>query len=429
MGLGAITKIYLLGTIAISELVVFFAAPILFVLDYGDLRRDGFMPMLGMVLLVIVSMLASSWYNDTPFPYIVKSFAVLYSIGAHLIVFHRLLKDNYYSLGWYLLGAVISSVITIFYFNPTAMVTEEGMSYVDDQDIESVLSGPLFWATKIVPFILLPVSATYLKIPLAYSLLAPIIATFMMMTTSVSGRSASLSVLLAGLMMLVGRKSRMRMSNIGKRFFLLCAALVTFALIGKAAYKYAALHDFLGEASRIKYENQTQSGDSILKLLMSGRKEFFAAIPAAMDKPILGHGPFALDVKGYWENFFSKYGDYDDLQRYYSLLLQNRGLPQIPTHSYIMGFWVHYGIGGLLFWLFVAVLLVQHIRKYTGVVPQWYGYLAISIANFMWALFFSPFNQRSGFAMMVCCILFARAIGQGRLQLPYEMEMEARKYD
>ncbi|MBE6381542.1 MAG: hypothetical protein E7049_00830 [Lentisphaerae bacterium] len=423
------TKIYFLGTISLSELGAFLIAPIVFILNYKKIRDDGFLPFIWMVAIVMVSMFISSWYNSTAFPYVVKSFAVLYSIFAHIVVFHKLLRDNYSAHGWYLLGVAISSVISIFYFNPTAMVSESGMSYIGEVEAEDIVAGPLFWVSKIVPWFTLPISAIYLKMPLLYSIMMPLIATAVMVSTSVSGRSASLSILLACALICLGRKSRHSMSAIGRHFVKLMILLVLVVVAGATAYKYTAAHGFLGEDARLKYEGQTRHSSSILSLLMSGRKEFFAAIPAVVDKPIVGHGPFARDTEGYWERFLSTYGDIEDLQGYYFMLKNNLGIPIIPTHSHIMGFWVFYGIGGLLFWIYVGILIYQHIKKFTSAVPQWYGFLAIQISNFIWALFFSPFGSRGTFTFMMCCILFSRAIGQGRLQLPYEMEMEARKYD
>lgn len=431
MGLGSSTKIYLLGTIAIAEVAAFLLAPFIFCADYGLLKRDRFLPFIVMIFVLGASMLLSSFCNHTATPFVIKSAAIFYSIFAHLVVFHRLMRDNYYGLGWFLLGVAVSGIITIFYFNPTARVTEQGMAYVGDAEVEEIVQGPLFWANKIVPFVLLPITALYLKTPTPYSILAPFSSPILIMRGSVSGRSASLSILLACAMILVGRKSRKTMALIGRYFFVFLALAAVMAIVGKMAYKYAALNNYLGDQARIKYENQTKGGESLLKLLMTGRKEFFAAIPAALEKPIIGHGPFARDENGYWERFLSKYGEIEDLQAYYYMVKKygSARVLQIPTHSYIMGFWVHYGIGGLIFWIYVVMLIYRHLRKYANAVPQWYGYFAFSIANFAWALFFSPFSGRATFSMMICCLLFARAIGNGQLRLPIDMEMEARRND
>ena len=70
-----------------------------------------------------------------------------------------------------------------------------------------------------------------------------------------------------------------------------------------------------------------------------------------------------------------------------------------------------------------------HMKKYVAAIPQWYGYFALSFTNYAWDIFFSTFAGRETLACFVTCLFFARAVGKGLLPLPYEMEMEARKYE
>ena len=64
-----------------------------------------------------------------------------------------------------------------------------------------------------------------------------------------------------------------------------------------------------------------------------------------------------------------------------------------------------------------------------AVIPQWFGYFAMSIPLFLWDLFFSPLVGRNILDCFFVCLFFAKGIGQGRLALPYAMEREARKYE
>ena len=161
--------------------------------------------------------------------------------------------------------------------------------------------------------------------------------------------------------------------------------------------------------------------------------ESFCGLIACVDKPIIGFGPWARDEFGYTAEFLKKYGTYDDFTNYlraqqYSLKM---GLDAhlIPGHAYITQFWLWYGIFGLIFWLYVVFVLVRYLRQDCYAVPQWYMWLAASIPGFLWGVFFSPFSERVGSMVFVVAVLMARAVRQGRQQLPDEMLAEIAKYE
>ena len=99
----------------------------------------------------------------------------------------------------------------------------------------------------------------------------------------------------------------------------------------------------------------------------------------------------------------------------------------IPMNSYIISFWVQYGIVVLCFWIYVMLLVFLYFKRYACAIPQWYGYLCVSTSAFMWDVFFSPFSDRLGVPFMICCILFVKAVYEQRLMMPYEMERAAQK--
>ena len=101
----------------------------------------------------------------------------------------------------------------------------------------------------------------------------------------------------------------------------------------------------------------------------------------------------------------------------------------IPAHSHLIAFWLYYGIIGLVFWIYVLYLIVIYFKRYVDVVPQWFGYLAVSVSAFAWNVFFSPYGGRIVTPLMICLILFTRAIAKGRISLPVAMQIEASKYD
>ncbi len=432
LGLGSLTQIYFLGCVSLSELAIFPIAPILYILKFGELRRLEFTKFINMLFLVVVSLLLSSWYNETAWPFVIKSFAVIYSVWSYFIVLALLFKSNMNGLRWFLIGVFISSIITIFVFNPTAQVSESGFAYVGATEVDEVVGGALFWTEKFKQLIQIPLGGFYYQFPVVAAILTPVIYIIVAISTTVSGRASAVAFIMSGVMILIGQKKRIMMGTIGRHFFLFFFLGIVSLFIIKQSYVFAAKNGILGADAQSKYESQTRRGSGFLTMLMSGRMGFFTAIPAALDRPIIGYGPYAEDKEGYASRFIMEYGDVQDIQEY--LVAEQRAFAvgyrrRIPTHSYIMGAWVHYGIMGLIFYLWVLYLLYQHIKLYSSAIPQLYGYFSMLIPYTLWNIFFSPFNNRWEFAMLMVCIFYARSIGKGLIRLPEEMELEARKYD
>lgn len=432
LGLGSATKIFFLGTIALSEIVIFFIAPCLFLRYWVRMRREGILSFIYMLTFLIAGLFASALWNHAPFTFTLKQFAVFYGFFAYFVVFYCLLHDNFKGLGWFFFGAFISGIITVWAFNPTAEVSSTGFAYVANAETEDIIHGPLFWIGKVRGVGQLPIIAAYLKTPIAYSVITPVLFVAFAMLTTVTGRAQSMCVLIGGVMMLIGRKSRRSMSKISRHFWVLMTAGAITLFCYKIVYSYAAGNGYLGDAARDKYEHQTTRGKGAISMLVAGRTEFFIALTAIVDHPLIGFGPRAEDTKGYTEKFLLKYGTDTDIAGYYYYLLRyaSQGLrTQMPTHSHIMAAWVWCGLPGLLFWLWVLFAMYKHIRYCSAVIPQWYGYFALTIPSALWSIFFNPVSSRHAIPLLMVCMLFAQAIRQGRMSLPYEMEMEARKHD
>ena len=432
LGLGSETKTYIYGCLAFSEFVVFVAAPILLLKQYAQFRKCGLLQPIGMIIGLMIAMLVSSWINDTPIPFVIKSFAVMYGVLSYYIVLSHLLKANPKGLGWFFVGYALSCFITIFAFNPQAIVSVDGSGFIGDAEADDIINGPLFWVQKLKAIWQIPIMGWYLQTPLAYSMTVPIAYTIFLMFTTISGRSASLSALFGVALMFLGRRSRRSMRTVSRHFFLVVFSGLVVALAYKAVYGYAAGNGILGTDAQTKYEGQTKAGHGLLAMLMSGRKEFFMAIPAALDNPIWGYGPHAEDKNEYALRFLFKYGDDLDVAKYQAAVQIARQVGfrmLIPSHSHIMGAWVHYGIFGLIFYCWLLFVIYRHLRKYVHVIPQWYGYFSIWIGVYLWHIFFSSPGSRVMLGMFIATLFVAKAVGDGRVQLPYELEMEARKHD
>ena len=175
LGLGSLTQVYFLGCVSFSELVIFVIAPILYLKKYRMFRQLKFLHFTNMLIGLMISLIVSSWYNNTPYPYVVKAFASIYSVMTYFIVVSYLLKDNFNGLRWLLLGVFVSSLITIVAFNPTAQVSDSCFAYVGATETRDILESQLFWSDKIRQLLQLLVGGFYYQCPFFISVMSPII--------------------------------------------------------------------------------------------------------------------------------------------------------------------------------------------------------------------------------------------------------------
>ena len=432
IGLGGQTQFHFFGSIGVSEFPIYLLAPIVFVQDYNLLRRDGFLPWIWLSILTCVGCLVASFANNINFIFVLKGLATPYSIFAVGVVFHRFIRRDLMSFRWFLIGFFLSGIVCTFVFQPETYTLTQGAIAQGDEAVEMMISHPLYWTSRIAAILQLPVNGWYLNVPHLYSFLVVFGAGIIsILFSGSSGRSSFAISIVTSALILFGGKSRRRMRTLGNKLWILAMLGLILTIGIKTAYKQAAKTGILGEEALEKYEKQTSRGDSMLKILMAGRKEFFIAMSAGIDKPILGHGPKAEDTSGYAEAFLLKYGDDADYRSYAKSVLddQRRGFTYrvIPTHSYIGSFWVYYGIFGLVYWIYVLYLMWRYFQRYSASVPQWFGYQCTAFFGMIWGIFFSPYGQRLSAVLPIVVALFAKAVYEKRFVLPWRMELEAQR--
>ena len=436
LGLFSATQIRVVGSIGISELLVYVLAPFVFMRDYQKLKHDKFMPILFLAMSAMVGCVIACWHNSTPIPAALRGFATAYSVFAIPVVLHGLLRNNIMGFRWMLLGMAISGIITIFaFYNSAELAKSTGMAADTTSDLRS---GELFWLSHFGAWPILPVQGWYLATPMPYAIIAPLIMTGYTIFVSASGRSAILTALLASVLILLGGKNRKRLRQLQKN--IVYVGILCVVVLGAMAslYKYAGKAGLLNKQAQQKYENQMKiktKGFSPLKMIMAGRLEFFVGLYECLQSPIIGYGPWAIDTEGIYEEFLRKYGDpedYDDYTKYQHYLARayyTRSYVLIGGHSHILQFWLSYGILGLPYWLYVIYLIIQFFRRYLSVCPQFYGFFIVFSSSFLWDVFFNPFAARMGFGLFLTMLLLVRAMARGFVQIPSEIEMNARKFE
>lgn len=428
LGLGC--KLQLVASLSITELIVLAAAPFIFIKNFQQMKRDGVMPFFVLSLLVIFGCIVASIANHTPAMYVLRGLAVTCIVACAIIFSHWILRRDPGGFKWYLLMIPVSAIISTFYLKQSVEVSMLGESS------EEIMSGPIFWISRLQHLALAPTKGWYLQTPWLVNIFAPLcIAGFSIMTT-VSGRSAALSAIGFAALVIIGGKSRRSISRISRNFGKLCIGGILLIGAMYFAYKTSASLGWLGEDARKKYEAQTEGGSGgVGRLILGGRGNSFIGLLACRDKPIVGWGPWALDQNGYVEEFMTRFGTQEDLD----MLISNKAwqirtgrasaLHLLECHAYITEFWAWYGIFGLIFILYVIFALLRYLRQDVAAVPQWYAWLACSVPGMFWGIFFSPFADRVGVPLFVVACLMARAVRKGTYRLPVEMIREIEKVE
>lgn len=404
LGLFVRTQIHLVGYIGVSELVVAVCAPFLFVKSYAAMKRDGMSTILNLAHMAILGCVLSSIVNGSSFAQFIRGFAQTYMTWAAIVVGYYLLSNNIMSYRWFVLGGYLSGLLSI-YIMQGAAVTMGGIERTGEDATEAVKGGVLFWKNRVLPAMNLPIHMFYLQCPYLYSVIAPAIyACLGLYLSGGSGRGTFLVAILSSALLAIGGKNRSRMVGLRKHLWLYLI-LGMVALTGlKNVYSWAANTGRLGEQAERKYRDQTQRGTDIASMLISGRADFFVGLYACLQKPLIGHGPWPLDTEGYRAYFLAKYGtaeDFKNLIEYGQFYSEKT----IPAHSHIVGYWLEYGILGLPFWLYVFWVLFRYLRRDIEVMPELFGWLALTIPGMVWSILFNPYGGRVHIPIVVVALI------------------------
>lgn len=416
LGLFIRTQVHLIGYIGLSELVVVFVAPLIFLKNHAAMKRDGMMPILNLAVMACFGCVLSSLINGSDFARFIRGFAQTYTTWAALVVGYHLLKGNLMSYRWFVLGGFLSGLLSV-YIMQGASATMGGIDRVGEDAIEAVKGGVLFWKSRILPAINLPVSMFYSQCPYIYSVLAPVIyACLSIFMSDGSGRGTfAVSMVSCFLIIFAGRQG-IGIARIKKNLWLLIIVGICAMSGVKSVYSWAADSGRLGENAERKYHDQTQRGSDVLSMLISGRTDFFVGLYACLQKPIVGHGPWPLDANGYRVYFLTKYGTPEEIRN--AIEMSDRyALKSIPAHSHLIGYWLEYGIFGLPFWLYVLWLMFRYFRKDADACPALFGLLALGIPSAVWSILFCPYASRVGIPLMISAIVLIHAKKQNERQI------------
>lgn len=428
LGLGS--QLQIVASLSMTELAIFVMAPVLLFSELPYMRRNGIMPLFWFAVWMVIGCIVSSLYNHSPFPKVLRGLAATTLLPCTVVVMHSMLRKDMKGYGWYLLGGCISFFLCTFFFQHSFEVEALAGGARGGTAVEDIMSGPIYWVTRLGSLASVWPRGWYLSCPTAYCVVVPVGMALFSVLTSASGRSAALANFGGVVLVLIGRKKPRSMRMLARNFWVLCLAGVLGVFLANKIYRYAALNGLMGEKALEKYVKQTSRGSDVMSLLIGGRGDAIAGFFACLDRPIVGYGPWPEDTNGYYESFLRKYGSVDDYDAYIESerLRLIFGFPRLmPGHSHIFGTWMAYGLPGCIFWLYVLFVAVRYVRQDCWVVPQYFFWLVASIPGLLWAIFFSPAGDRIGPAFLCVAMLMVRAVHRGRQQLPIGMQIEIMK--
>ena len=261
--LGLCSQLQIVASLSISEVVILLVSPFLFLKNYHNMKKDGVLTYFNLSLLLVLGTIVSILYNHTDSYFAIRGLATVWIISSSIIVSHCLLRKDLTGFKWYLLGYALSGIICIFVFQKSVEISAHA-SNTGNVAASDIMSGPIFWITRLSPFVLLLTKGWYLYTPIIFDICATtFLASFALLTT-VSGRSSALGAIGFIVLLLIGGKTQQTMQRIGKKFILFMFLGVLFLFAVKNGYSYMAVNGILGEEAQTKYEQQTKLKGSFL---------------------------------------------------------------------------------------------------------------------------------------------------------------------
>ena len=369
LGITSAFSVRLIGVIYIAELIC--VVCFLFISKRKDCFPVQLRRMYIFLWIWIAGSVISNWYNQVPALDFLKGLFFKLFILVILPVLYWLLESHPERIFFWLFGTAFSSLLSLYVF-PSVIVREFNIAgthvaiYYWNSLALAVCALLYYYGRQICGCLLL----------LSWG-----ICTLFFMS-----RNLFLIYFIAVFLVFVFTWYFSKATKVNFTHCFILFLILAGGLSGaKSTYEYLAEKEILGEAAYQKYMKQKYGSGEFG--LASGRIDFFMALMALQENPIVGYGDYAKDYTDIRNRFALKY----DLNEISSRTPETR---MVPGHSHILGSWVYNGILALPFWLYCLYLIVHfliyHLPKQRGLML----YAAASCMSCLFNLFFSPFGSR-----------------------------------
>lgn len=384
IGLFSMVKFRLLGTFALSEILIF---SMLIFIPYLSFRKSEKCLIFYIFSFVwLIASVLSDLINGNSLENLLKgSFNIIFIILLIPFVFW-VLSDNPRRMIYILIGNSLSCLYN-FYFQR-----------INETNIDDEIYREVWTVYAYQPLFIIVCGLLFYK---GYKYLSYfIIELFAIWSLFNMSRNVFLLSTLGVLILLyIGNVNneniKYKIDRIKKRSISLIIIGVITLFSSAKIYEYLASNNILGERAYSKYMDQKSDEMG----LASGRKDFFQGVYFSMQKPLIGHGNYAKDKL----NLNEEYEYFAKVK-----IKTSRRDKLLPSHSYIIGAWLYNGIIGLVYWIFILFLLLKFIRNYLLYDSQMMFIMLFLVINLIWNIFFSPFENRLMFTVtLISCILIS----------------------
>lgn len=401
-GLLSATQIQLIGYLSIVEIIFAVLTPYYVVTCWDELRRSSLWPFLLLIFGWFVSAAITDIYRETELMLALKGVSTPILWASAFVSMYFLLRERVDLMRWFILGAAISGVVSLYIFKPGSLIglqQKMGWTFEYNYRILIIVITTFVWAAVLFLY------------PRFRTLVLGILVGFALLSFLEGSRSMGAIALLAALMLafrrqLFGASARVR-KNHGEGRILKLAVIGLVAIISiSEGYRYAVLDGWFGRVEMKRYLNQSKSAIGI----MSARSEFASALFAIADSPIIGHGSWARDEAGY-HRMGTEALEMD------ASLVRDTSKSLIPSHSHLWGAWVSHGFLGFVFWFYMLVFVVKFLLDDLPYTTKYLPFLLLLGIGALWNIIFSPVAHRPLAAAGYCFMLIlSEAVARRRLK-------------
>ena len=365
------------GRVAMFDLASYVFAPILFALNFRKLTKAERRILL-LAILWLFGAIYSNWWRQEPFNVALKGNAIVFNVWCMLVVCISLLKKDYRTWMWFMVGNGISCVISLYYFQNGALLTfAERAGFIGEGGLQEYLADkqvyPIYF-NFILKSVLFPLVALvgFPWLPVVTILMAS--AFFLLFN---GGSRSGFGLNLLSSFFIVGYAYLRKLTKFVLDHFALALSISAVAAwLIFSIYKNLALSGALGEQEFEKYEREMVLSEAGM---LGSRDDIIRAWPFLKNHPIVGAGSSAIDRWGYMEDDFI-----------------------LPGHSALVGAWVQNGIFGLIFWVYALFVITSFVQHRVMRLREYAPFIVITAVYMIWNILFSPFGLYRG---EVSCLL------------------------
>jgi hypothetical protein len=389
LGLTTVFAVHFVGDLYLAEILLALALPILLVMR----GQRALHPQLKLIYILmaiwLLGLVIADAYNQIPIVDRLRGMALIVFFGLNIFGMSILLSRNEKRKILYLVGLAVGALASVR-LQPTQVAHDYPWKF-----------GYAFGTMQVV----LLISAIFYA-RRRYVISALFILGICGVNLILNFRSPVLDLLMTVAMVYpiipdrIGNIQILPQSQV-VRLIVLALFAMAAAGVAKGMVDFVTRAGYVNEESQAKNEAQSKGGN----LLFGGRPEFLIGLRAALDRPIIGHGSWAKDLK-YFEMLYDLTVETGSRKEQTGGDISAEADGLIPAHSHIIAAWVWAGIAGLVFWLYMIWFVLQGIGVVALLRPALAPVYMWFLISMFWDILFSPFaaTRRMTEAVMIVIV-------------------------